>query len=243
MKRFCQLHKPSITLTCLGFTLLCLLSGCARPVSISTLPAAPAPENIPFENPHQSQLQSAAQWHVIAEDMATQLIKTIQEKKLGDKPFYIFAQNKPSTFNRAFNDFLITTLVNKGVKISSLKQGSRVFNYKIQLVEYEALRETVVSSQLKYTALAAGLVVFRNMADWLGVDGTVLAAGATADAVDFNIAPNLEIILTASVMNGPIYLSRSTDIYYVNRSDKALYTPQRQQRASDVFNDPFYQMK
>lgn len=219
------------------------MSACAQQVAIPTTPAAPIPENVPFDNPYQRQLQSSAQWQVVAMDMAEQLMSTIKDKKLGDRPIYVYAQNKPSTFNRAFNDFLITTLVNKGVKVSNQKQGSRIYNYKIQLIEYDALRETVITSNAKYTSLAAGFVVFRNLSKVLGIDGSALAAGATLDAADFNTAPNLEVIITSSVMDGHLYMSRSTDIYYANNSDKGLYMPNRQQKASDVFNEPFYQMK
>lgn len=225
------------------FILTSFLGACTRQIAIPTTPAAPIPENVPFDNPYQRQLQSSAQWHVVAEDMAQQLKATIKSKNLSDRPFYIYAQNKPSSFNRAFNDFLITTLVKEGVKVSNEKQGSQVFNYKIQLIEYDAIRETVVAQNLKYTSLAAGFVVFRNLANLIGLDGTTLASGATLDAVDFNIAPNLEIIITSSIMDGHIYISRSTDIYYANKSDKDLYLPNRQPKASDAFNEPFYQLR
>ncbi|MDP8566385.1 hypothetical protein [Methylophilus aquaticus] len=236
-------HRIRIT-TCL--LLLGILCGCSRQVAIPTTPAAPIPENVQFDNPYQRQLQSSAQWHVVAEDLADQLIAPIKSKKLGDRPFYIYSQNKPSTFNRAFNDFLITTLVNKGIKVSNQKQGSRIINYKIQPVEYKSWRETVVNDNFNVTSLAAGLVVLRHIDDvvkGIGKDLSILATGLAADAVDLNTAPNFEIIITSSILDGSIYLSRTTDIYYANASDKHLYVPVPTQKASDVFNEPFYQMK
>lgn len=219
------------------------LAGCAQAPAIPVTPAAPVPENVLLDNSYQKQVQSSGHWQVVAEDLASQLIKTMQDKHLNNRPFYIYAQTKPTIFTRAFNDFLITTLVNKGVKISNQKAGSRIFNYKIQLVEYHSMRSTMVSENFKFTALGAGLVVIRNLGDWLGVDGAVLATGAALDTVDMNIAPNLEVIITSSVMEGPIFISRTTDIYYANQHDKHLYVPSVQNKASDVFNEPFYQMK
>lgn len=223
--------------------LAALQSGCAQTPAIPVTPAAPMPENVVLDHNYQKQVQASSHWQVVAEDMATQLLKTIQDKKLNGRPFYIYAQTKPTTFTRAFNDFLITTLVNKGVRVSNEKAGSRVFNYKIQLVEYNTVRSTMVSENFKFTALGAGLVVVRNLGDWLGVDGAVLATGAALDTMDMNIAPNLEMIITTSVMDGPIFLSRTTDIYYANQRDRHLYVPALQNKASDVFNEPFYQMK
>lgn len=221
-----------------------LMTACtSQPVQVIP-PSAPMPENMLLEAETQKQIHASRHWQLVAQDMADQLIKTIDEKKLSQHPFYIFAQTRPTAFTRAFNDFLITTLVNKGVKVSDVKQGSYVYNYKIQLVEYNSLRSTVVSEHYKFSSLAAGIVVARNVGEVLGVDGSLLAGGVLLDAVDMNIAPNLEIIITSSILNRHLFISRSTDIYYANALDKHLYQPATQGgKASDVFNDPFYRMK
>ena len=229
-----------------GLLLICvmLISACTNQPVLSIPPSAPMPENMLIEGESQRQLHASRHWQLVAQDMSDQLIKTMDEKKLNQRPFYIYAQNRPTAFTRAFNDFLITTLVNKGVKVSDVKQGSYIYNYKIQLVEYNSLRSTVVSEQYKFSSLAAGIVVARNVGDLLGVDGSLLAGGAFLDAADINIAPNLEIIITSSILNRHLFISRSTDIYYANRLDKHLYQPTTQSgKAGEVFNDPFYLMK
>lgn len=224
------------------FCLTLLLGACSSQNMPPLLPSAPMPENMRLEGETQKQVHSSRHWQLVAEDMGNQLINTIEQKKLSQRPFYIYAQTKPTTFTRAFNDFLITYLVNKGIKISNNKQGSYIYNYKIQLVEYSSLRTTVASEQYKFTSLAAGFVVVRNIGDFLGVEAAALATGASLDAADFNIAPNLEIIMTSSILDRNIFISRSTDIYYANRLDKQLYQPVGQSKAGDVFNDPFYKM-
>lgn len=226
------------------FIFAMLMTACtSQPVQVIP-PSAPMPENMLLEGETQKQIHASRHWQLVAQDMADQLIKTIDEKKLNQHPFYIYAQTRPTAFTRAFNDFLITTLVNKGVKVSDVKQGSYVYNYKIQLIEYNSLRSTMVSEQYKFSSLAAGIVVARNVGEILGVDGSLLAGGVLLDAADINIAPNLEIIITSSILNRHLFISRSTDIYYANRLDKHLYQPVTQGgKASDVFNDPFYRVK
>ncbi|TXI37742.1 MAG: hypothetical protein E6Q51_02640 [Methylophilus methylotrophus] len=206
-------------------------------------PSAALPENVDIEGERQRQIQSSRQWQLVAEDMVTQLIATIQEKKLDNRPIYIHLQTKRTTFTTAFNDFLITSLVQKGIKVSTQKQGSYIYNYKIQMVEYNSFRTTISSENYKFTSLAAGLVVIRNIGDVLGVDGSILATGAALDLADFNLAPNMEVIITSSILDRNIFISRTTDIYYANRLDKHLYMPATRNKDSDVFNDSFYKMK
>ncbi len=218
------------------------LTGCVSRSAMPSTPSAPTPENVDIEGEHQRQIQSSKQWQLVAEDMVTQLIATIQEKKLDKKPIYIHLQTRQTPFTTAFNDFLITALVQKGIKVSTQKPGSYIYNYKIQMIEYNSLRTTLTSDKYKFTSLAAGLVVIRNIGDILGVDGSLLATGAALDVGDFNLAPNMEIIMTSSIVDKRVFISRTTDIYYANRIDKHLYLPASRNKSSDAFNDPFYQM-
>lgn len=228
----------------LTIALSMFISACTSQPALTIPPSAPMPESMLIEGETQKQLHASRHWQLVAEDMADQLIKTIDEKKLNQHPFYIYAQTRPTSFTRAFNDFLITTLVNKGIKVSDVKQGSYIYNYKLQLVEYQSLRSTVVSEQYKFSSLAAGLVVARNVGEVLGVDGTLLAGGVLLDAAEINVAPNLEVIITSSILNRHLFVSRSTDIYYANRSDVHLYQPTTHgAKHNDVFNEPFYHMK
>lgn len=236
------LYKKLILRICL-YGLIFVLTGCASSTTLPVKPSAAIPENVDIEGEHQRQIESSRQWQLVAEDMVTQLMATIQEKKLDNRPIYIHLQTKRTAFTTAFNDFLITALVQKGVKVSTQKSGSYIYNYKIQMIEYNSFRTTLTSDKYKFTSLAAGLVVIRNIGDLLGVDGTLLATGAALDAADFNLAPNMEIIMTSSILDKSIFISRTTDIYYANRSDKHLYLPAARNKSSDVFNDSFYQMK
>ncbi len=215
------------------------LAGCQH---VQNLPAAPRPENIRIEE-NQKQLQASTHWRTVAEDMSTQLMETLKKSPQKKRPVFIYCQNKPSPFSRAFNDFLITSLVKHGVAVSTQQNGSRVFNYKLQLVEYNSLRSTILTEEVKFTSLASGLLVLRGINSLLGQDAFTLASGAALDGALMNVAPNNELLVTTSLVEDQIYISRSSDIYYINALDKHLYLPHGHLRPGDVFNEPFYQLK
>lgn len=220
-------------------SLMVSISGCAQ---LKT-PAAPIPENFALENKFQKHMQTSQHWKVVADDLADQMKQVMQQKKLTSKPVYLNLQTSVTPFTRAFNDFLITRLVQKGVAVSQVKTGSRIYNYKIQLLKYESQRGTLVSDKVKWTTLAAGLVVVRNIADALNVDGAVLGAGAALDAANLNFAPNLEVIITSSLLDGSVFIARSSDIYYANEADIHFYQNSLSKQRTGVFDDPFYDLK
>jgi hypothetical protein len=219
------------------------VSGCAS-LKNSDLnnPQAPLAEQYPLS--YQKQIQASKHWAIIADDLADQLQGQISEKKIADRPVFINLYSDQTEFSRAFNDFLITSLVNRGVTVSKLKNGSTIFNYKIQTVEYKSNRSTQLPSQAKWTVLATGLVVFRVLDQIIkDDDASILGAGVLADVWTSDIAPKLEIIITTSILSGNVYVSRRSDIYYANSTDIHLYDSAENNKKSRVFDDPFYQSR
>lgn len=242
------MKSTHVTKSFIVFCLTALLVGCSH---IKNRPGAPFPQNVALPNSEQARLESSAQWQVVADDLANRWMGLIKEKNLKPKPLYVQFQNKPSAFSRAFNDFLLTSLVQKGVQVSQKKEGSRVVNYKVQLLEYQSTRSTLLSDQVKFTSLGGGLVVLRNVGNFFDKllksstvnDLTILGAGVALDSIDANIAPNTEIIITSSLLDNAVFVGRTSDIYYVNGSDRQLYRPVPTSRGAETFDDPFYQFK
>lgn len=223
---------------------LALQTSCANVQNpINSQPDAPVAIN--FASSTQKHIQASSHWATIADDLAKQIKTNIDQHKIANRPVFVNLYSEPTEFTRAFNDFLITSLVNKGVTVSKLSVGSTVYNYKIQTVEYNSLRSTQLPSQAKWTALASGLVVIRSLESLDHVirdgDGTILGAGVMADIFQNDLAPNLEIIITSSILSGSVYVARSSDIYYANMRDAALYQPKDKIKKTNVFDEPFYQ--
>lgn len=222
---------------------LLTISGCATNQNPATLyPQAPSVEN--FEPSYQKQLNASSHWGAIASDMADQLSAALNKNNIAEKPVYINLYSEKTEFGRAFQDFFTTHLVKKGVLVSKNKIGSTIYNYKIQPIKYQSNRTTSLPSKLRWTSLATGLIVVREIADFLDGDNeTFLAAGVAADMWFGDTAPKLELIITSSVLRHEIYIHRSTDVYYANGSDIHLY--QQQSNANtrgQVFDDPFYNL-
>ncbi len=203
------------------------------------LPQAPLSEN--FDPSVQKQLNAPSHWAVIANDLSEQLYANLHKNNLADKPVYVHLYSDKTEFSRAFNDFLTTSLVKKGVLVSRLKNGSTIYNYKIQTVRFNANRTTMLPNKFQWTSLAAGLIVVRNIADLVNVDGGLLTAGLLADAWTSESAPKIELIITSSILNQNIYIYRTSDVYYANSDDGHLYEyDKRDYQSNHVFDDPFY---
>jgi len=214
-----------------------LTTGCATVKN----PEAPITENFPHS--FQKQLQASNHWEIIANDLASQIQESIVNKKITARPIYLNLQSNQTDFTRAFNDFLITSLVKKGVAVSKLKSGSTIYEYKVQTVQYKSNRSTFLPNKAKWTTLAAGLVVFRNVAHVINTaDTAILGAGVLADVWTADGAPKLELIITSSILNDNLYLTRTTDIYYANEIDIHLYEGNSSSKKSKAFDDPFYQL-
>lgn len=218
-------------------TLILTVSACASVIN----PDAPVPQNYPHS--YQKQLQASQHWAIVADDMSNQIIKSLSEKGVLSKPVYVDIKSNQSAFSQAMNDFMITNLVKKGIKVSKSKAHSTVLDYKVQVVKFNSKRNVLLPSQLKWTTLAGGLVVYRLVSDAIDLntfDQAVITGGALADLWSNRNAPALELVVTASVVIDDLYAIRTTDIYYANEEDKLLYGPGAKKTSENPFNDSFY---
>ena len=227
-------YRISLVLTFAG-----LLASCATPNNPAAYyPEAPISEN--FEPSYQKKLNASAHWEVIAGDLSTQLLSTLTKSGLQEKPVYINLYSEKTPFSRAFHDFLTTHLVKKGVLVSKDKINSTIYNYKIQPVKFESGMTTSLASNFKWTALATGLIVIRDIADSLHLNKDIVTAGVAADAWSTGGTSRLELIITTSILNRDVYIHRSSDVYYANSDDLHLYEQQTKASKKNVFDDPFY---
>lgn len=226
-------------------SLVFLFSGCT---SIIKKPDAPIPESFPVSL--QKHVQAAHHWSLIANDLADQVSRNLELGKLSGQPVFVNPPVTQTDFNQAFNDFLIASLMQKGVKVSSVKHASTVLNYKVQPIKFNSNRNTMINTQAKWTALAAGLIVFRNVADWIDLNSAetnVLTGAVLADIWQADGAPKLELIVSSSIVNNDIYVMKTTDVYYANKADMQLYERKEKNghgsNRKNVFDDPFYKLQ
>lgn len=193
-----------------------MLAGCATPYN-----EAPLATNFPTTK--QEKVQAAAHWNVIAKDVAAQITSKLAEKR----PLHVVQPKGKSAFERAFANQLISSLVADGQTVMRQPAGALSVEVDTQVVGFSANRPQYRHAGTA-TALTAGVWAL-HVGE--ATAGAVFASAViAADAYSWfrsefatGETPETEIIVTTSVSDGTRYLSRSTSVYYVADSDKALY--------------------
>lgn len=201
-----------------------------------------APMNYQFDTKPQHQLNGSQHWSIIAKDIVKQIKTTTERYELSGRPIYFNLQSADSQFTNAFKEFLVEHSIKSGINVSNKANNSMVLNYKIQTVKFNPYRSMYHSKRFNLTRLAAGVIVARDIMDLLsagsGAD-TLVAAGAFDSIID-QFAPQLEVIVSTSILNNNLYIHKTSDIYYAERLDLNLYKNIDNKSYSSVFEDPFY---
>lgn len=193
-----------------------MLAGCATPYS-----EAPLATNFPTSK--QEKVQAAAHWNVIAKDVAVQISTKLAEKR----PLHVLQPAGKSSFERAFANQLVSSLVANGNTVMKQPAGALSVEVDTQVVGFSPNRP-----QYRHAGTATALMtgVWALHVGEATVGAALYATVAAADAYAWfrsefatGETPQTEIIVTTSVTDGNQYLSRNTSVYYVADTDKALY--------------------
>jgi lipoprotein-anchoring transpeptidase ErfK/SrfK len=196
-----------------GVAVLVILGGCG-------IAQVPYTQNHPES--YQKVARSASHWDVLADDVSARTMAAIGNKKT----IYVAAAAEATDFNRAFRNFLITRMVDKGIPVSAQKIGVIEVQYEAQVVRHNSERYAYKPGTI--TALTAGVLVAYDAQKWAKLDRVLaLLGGATvADAVVSSDAGNptkTELVVTTSALEGGRFLMRKTDIYYLEPEDVSLF--------------------
>ncbi len=205
----------------------------------------PVPTTYPYSE--QKKMQAAHHWEVLAVDVAEQLAQKLTTVNLAGRKVAIeFSEDTP--FNKGFRSLLLTQLVHRGVPVSARPAADSLkVVYETQLVHHrqERLSRTYPGAlSATATYLATGVWVIRDAllygtdaAQYWAIVGVAIGAVVAADVFSGAFArdlPHSEVVISASLMEGDDYLSRKTDIYYVNDEDQWHYQPPRRERTIPV---------
>lgn len=182
-----------------------------------------------FTTTNQLKLQSGAHWSVIANDVADRIKGN---KNLNGATLSVLLPTPDSDFSKAFRNQLISALVNKGLPVSKISDNKgSVVEIEAQLVKFSPNRyqnRHFVSA----TAIAAGIWGIQGL-DLANNGNAIAGALAATAAIDWNQwanqefahgrTPQYELILTTSVSKGAMFVSRTTDVYYIADPDNHLY--------------------
>jgi hypothetical protein len=184
----------------------------------------------------QRRMQAAKHWAVLAEDVAQQVKSCIGDRKdLILKPVSIVSK-KETPFEEIFHEILISKLVSRGIIVSRKNLGAMELEYNVKLLEHS--HRTYQKVPFKFTALSAGVMVARNLAEWATRDLLLVGThvGALSDvAISHYGGPpsNKEIIITTSLSYDDYYFMHQSDIYYINDPDAGNYVKEKINETND----------
>lgn len=169
----------------------------------------------------QKKAKSAHHWDVLAADVAAQISQAINSKEITvKKRLSVAAPDSESSFNRAFSNFLINALVNKGLNVTKDKNDSSYISFETQLIRHNSSRYTHIPGS--FTLLANGVWVLRNATDYAQYIVPPMALDALM-SLYAGPQSHIELVVTSSIYEDNRYVLRRSDIYYVETEDVDLF--------------------
>lgn len=205
-----------------------LTAGCATHSNYSPVPLA---TNYP--SARQMQVQAGAHWQAISAHIEQQLGPALRQSP--NLPLYV-APLQASAFNQTVTSQLITALVNHGYVVGKQPAGALKVDIDTQVVGFSADRP-----QYRYAGQRSALV----QGSWVinGVEAPPPAgiSNTSEDAYAWfssqfapGATPKTEIVVTISVSDERRYYARTTSVYYITDSDRALYDVALPKQARDA---------
>lgn len=206
-----------------------VLAGCS---------SAPIPLAKNFELTSQHKVRSAGHWELLSRDVVAQTRATLEKAGYAPStPLYVAAPPQPSAFDLGFRDFLITELVQDGATVHQNPGAVLEVSYNTQLVRHNSDRPHFIPGQ--FTMLAAGVMAAYGLRHE-HIDTKLLATLGLTTALDYANSvnsggpTNTELILTTTVSRAGQYVTRKTDVYYLENADTPLFLRPAHYRAVNM---------
>lgn len=220
-------------------TMAIAVVGCASPV--------PVANNFPIST--QKVARMSHHWNVVADDVITQTLASIEKSPELQKRAVFVEQAYPgSVFDRAFRNFMITRLVEKGQFVNVCRAEPQTASgfaqppglpavsvqYETQVVQHRGKVPHYRPGAL--TWLAANVAAIYNLStvdhssDFIGAGAAGLLVANDVLAGHVAAPTRTELILTTTITEDNRYILRKSDIYYVPDADAALFIKQVAQR-------------
>ncbi|MDX8390389.1 MAG: hypothetical protein R8M38_07845 [Mariprofundaceae bacterium] len=198
------------------------LTGCS-------LNKAQVPQPETYHVSHQQKMQAGHHWRILAEQEAKGIAAGIAK----DATLFvqIEVENSDSPFRRAYENLLISSLVELGVIVMSNNEEASVkITSHVQVLRHQN-RGYLAPPSGSYTALASGIYMFYHVArHWTHpalaaipiVFGADLFSGSSASK-----SPVEVLITTRGVTSQHVIKVSHSSIYYLNVGDEANYLDEK----------------
>lgn len=199
---------------------LAMLTGCASQV--------PVAENYPLTV--QRKARAAHHWDVMADDVVNQVLAAQTGRPdLAGRRLFVGEPPHLTPFARAFRNFLITRMVNRGLEVATDPRGAVELTFETQVVKHQSERFAHRPGTL--TLLAAGLMVAHDISLGAFTDSKVLGTLALTQAGEIGLGhlsggpTKTELLLTTSIASEGRFAMRRSDVYYFEEEDVVHYLP------------------
>lgn len=189
-----------------------MLAGCASQVPVAaSYPMTP-----------QHKMQAAHHWDVLAEDVAKQVRKALDDRvELRLLAIDVESESGDGPFADVFRELLRSHLVALGMQVSDEEEGQLELRFKVQVVRHGERFQRPPPGLL--SIIGMGIAVSRD----LGAD-LVYAASAAGILADVAVGhlPGYsahEVIITSSLVWRNRFVTHSSSIYYINDEDNLHY--------------------
>ena len=164
---------------------------------------------------------TAAQWQSFAVETAGKIAH--QAKPLIDDQASFFVEPLDSRvpFTRAFQEYLISALMERGLQISFTRNGSYRVHYAIQTISHSY--GSIPKGDI-FDLSAVGIIGW-EAADSSGQDWPLYVAGAIiAEALnDSDYEAKDELLITVSLVRGDNLYGRISNTYYIDKAESYQY--------------------
>jgi hypothetical protein len=184
----------------------------------------------------QQKARAVHHWDVLANDVAERIASKTTAGGMEKNTFHL-VPSTGSTFNRAFGDLLLTRLVERGLVMASsqaLDNPTGAFiRFDVQVVSHESGARNAPA--MPFTSLAAGVAVLRD--SWMHIPSSAsgalagLATGLVGDLSSQMLSgtasggpTRTELLVTTSLEMGQRFVTRTSDIYYIEPEDAKLFS-------------------
>lgn len=193
-------------------------AGCASQV--------PVAETYPVS--YQKKAKAAHHWDVLAADVVSQTEASLEKNNyLDGRILYVMPPQEKTIFNKAFGNFLVSQLVNRGLPVSPSREGAVTVQYETQVVKHNSDRPNYSPGML--TTLTAGILVARDIALYASAESQVMGGMALVGLADLGFGhlaggpTKTEVIVTTSITADERFVMRKSDIYYLEDVDASLF--------------------
>ncbi|HMB31160.1 MAG TPA: hypothetical protein VKN82_05005 [Desulfohalobiaceae bacterium] len=215
-------------LVCIGLILLLifLIISCQPYRKYPQLSQVPVPTSYKLRT--QKKMQALDHWKMLAEDVAIQIKKRIDNSLYPNKELYVTPAGT-TDFEKNFRTLLISSLVKEKVKVTNQQGNHMLLNFQLDVLRHK--KRMIVTKSGFYQTLSPDLVAKREKSCAINnyppqecyyYRNRQYYPLVNVEAGRYTMKlPRNEVLVTTSLVYNSEYLFRNSAVYYIN--DKELF--------------------